>query len=281
MIIWSREHQVPMVAVCTILTLAGTGHFASFHGTRGWYDPPCRFAPDWARASRKNEHVARRETKRLICKLKVLGQPVTSEVRSSAEKWRKPVIADNFASDGARAKFQRPACSSRRLEHDTMFLNAHGWFLWVKNSKNDFRAIWRHWPLMTQWFHDLISSLISAKWMSESKSAPQITLEGSRTRKKSAKVIYLIWPQLTSVDWRRTGWPVECMSTTWYYMSPFISLAKTAMFASYVPRNEFSVLHDLSYDVIGKMLGGQGLGIFRGDVKKMGESYIKMVTFER
>ena len=35
---------------------------------------------------KKNERVARRETKRLIYKLKVLGQPVTSEVRSSAEK---------------------------------------------------------------------------------------------------------------------------------------------------------------------------------------------------
>ena len=34
----------------------------------------------------KNEHVARRETKRLIYKFKVLGQPVTSEVRSSSEK---------------------------------------------------------------------------------------------------------------------------------------------------------------------------------------------------
>ena len=34
----------------------------------------------------KNERVARRETKRLIYELKVLGQPVTSEVRSSAEK---------------------------------------------------------------------------------------------------------------------------------------------------------------------------------------------------
>ena len=68
----------------------------------------------------KNERVARRETKRLIYKLKVLGQPVTSEVRSSVEKWRKPVIADNFASDGARAKFQRPACFLRRVEHDTM-----------------------------------------------------------------------------------------------------------------------------------------------------------------
>ena len=53
-------------------------------------------------------------------KLKVLGQPVTSEVRSSAEKWWKPVIADNFVSDGAKAKFQRPACSLLRVEQVTM-----------------------------------------------------------------------------------------------------------------------------------------------------------------
>ena len=30
------------------------------------------------------------------------------------------MIADNFASDGARAKFQRPACSLGRVEHVTM-----------------------------------------------------------------------------------------------------------------------------------------------------------------
>ena len=64
---------------------------------------------------------ARRETTRLTYKPKVLDQPVTSEVRSSAEKWRKPVIANNFASDGARAKFQRPACSLRRVEYVSMF----------------------------------------------------------------------------------------------------------------------------------------------------------------
>ena len=71
----------------------------------------------------KNERVARRETKRLIYKLKVLGQPVTYEVKvvpKSAEKRRKPVIADNFASDGARAKSQRPACFLRRVKHVTM-----------------------------------------------------------------------------------------------------------------------------------------------------------------
>ena len=135
---------------------------------------------------------------------------------------------------------------------------------------------------MTWWFHDVITSLLSAKWMSESKSAPQITLEGSRTRKKSAKVIDLVWPQLTSVDLRRTGWPVECMSTTWYYMSTFISLAKTAMFASYVPRNAFSAWHDPSYDVIGQMLGGSGSWNFQGGRKKDGRKAIeRMVIIER
>ena len=135
---------------------------------------------------------------------------------------------------------------------------------------------------MTRWFHDLISSILSAKWMSESKSAPQITLEGSTTRKKSAKFIDLIWPQLTSVDLRRTGWPVECMSTTWYYMSTFISLEKTAMFASYVPRNAFFAWHDPSYDVIGQMLGGSGSWNFQGGRKKDGRKAIeKMVTIKR
>ena len=104
--------------------LAGTGHLASFHGTRGGGGvgtTPLAVSPLIELELRgKNERVARRETKRLICKLKVLGQSVTSEVGSSAEKWRKPVITDNFASDGARAKFQRPACSLRRVEHVVM-----------------------------------------------------------------------------------------------------------------------------------------------------------------
>ena len=48
------------------------------------------------------------------------------------------------------------------------------------------------------------------------------------------------------------------------------------MFASYVPRNAFSAWHDPSYDVIGQMLGGQGLEIFRGDVKKDGRKAIEI-----
>ena len=76
--------------VLTYLTLAGTGHFAFFHGTRGGgglVRPPLAVSPlIELELGGKNERVARRETKRLIYKLKVLGQPVTSEVRSSAEK---------------------------------------------------------------------------------------------------------------------------------------------------------------------------------------------------
>ena len=154
---------------------------------------------------------------------------------------------------------------------------------WGQKFEKSFSGHMTSLTLMTRWFHDLISSLLSAKWMSESKSAPQITLEGSRTRKTSAKVIDLIWPQLTSVDLRRTGWPVEeCMSTTWYYMSTFISLAKTAMFASYVPRNVFSAWHDPSYDVIGQMLGGSESWNLQGGRKKDGRKAIeKIVTIER
>ena len=92
----------------------------------------------------------------------------------------------------------------------------------------------------------------------------QITSEGSRTRKNSAKDIDLIWPQLTSVDLRRTRWHVKCMSNTWYYMSTFISisLAKTTMFANYVPQNAFFAWHNPSYDVLGQMLTRALLGLW-------------------
>ena len=86
------------------LTLAGTSHFVSFHVMLG-YDPRAASPLIELELWGKNERVAHHETKQLVYKLKVLGQLVTSEVRSSAEKWRKPVIADNVVSGGARAKF--------------------------------------------------------------------------------------------------------------------------------------------------------------------------------
>ena len=117
---WNRY----LLAYRIALTLAGTGHFSSFHCTRGggggWYGPRAVSPLIELELRGKNERVARRETKRLIYKLKVLGQPVTSEVMSSSENWRKSVIADNFASDGPRAKFIYPVCFSRRAEHVAM-----------------------------------------------------------------------------------------------------------------------------------------------------------------
>ena len=71
-------------------TLAGTCHLRILSTAQGGVGttPPCRFVPDWARASRNFERVARRETMRLVYELKDLGQRETSEVRSSTEKCR-------------------------------------------------------------------------------------------------------------------------------------------------------------------------------------------------
>ena len=74
---------------------ASTGHFASFHGPRegGGGVRPHRAVSSLIELELrgKKERVARRETMRLVYKLKVLGQPVTSEVRSSAENPCSPI----------------------------------------------------------------------------------------------------------------------------------------------------------------------------------------------
>ena len=51
----------------------------------GSVGPPSRSAPDGPRASRKNERVARNEMKPMVSNFMVLGQPVTSEVRSNTQ----------------------------------------------------------------------------------------------------------------------------------------------------------------------------------------------------
>ena len=71
-----------------ILTLAGTGHFASFHGTRGGGGTtPLAVSPliELELRRKKRACSSPRDEEIDIYKLKVLGQPVTSEVRSSAE----------------------------------------------------------------------------------------------------------------------------------------------------------------------------------------------------
>ena len=98
---------VKMENVDKQISLAGTsGHFISFatRGGGGGTIPRAVSPMIESEFREKNERVAGRKwrkTKRLVYELKDLGQPVTSEseVSSSAEKWRKPVIADNI-SDG-------------------------------------------------------------------------------------------------------------------------------------------------------------------------------------
>ena len=86
------------------LTLAGTRHFAILHGTGGCDPPPLR---DWLLSELelrlKNQRVACHETKPLTSEFKVLGQSVTSEVRSVTQIWPKCDFADNFVNEQPRA----------------------------------------------------------------------------------------------------------------------------------------------------------------------------------
>ena len=41
-------------------------------------------------------------------------------------------------------------------------------------------------------YHDLISTYVSAKWMSDSKSAPQITLESITTKKYEVRKLLCV-----------------------------------------------------------------------------------------
>ena len=57
---------------------------------------PRRFAPDRVTALRKKSEVtARDESKRLVYEIKVLGQPVPSEVRSMIKKLSNPVFVND------------------------------------------------------------------------------------------------------------------------------------------------------------------------------------------
>ena len=87
------------------LTLAGTRHFAILHGTGGGggCDPPRDWFLSDLELRFKNQRVACHEKKPLTPEFKVLGQPVTSEVRSMTQEWPKCDIAENFVSEQARA----------------------------------------------------------------------------------------------------------------------------------------------------------------------------------
>ena len=65
-------------------------HFANLHGTGGGgYEPPRVWLLSELELRLKNQSVACHETKPLTPGFKVLGQPVTSEVRSMTQKWQK------------------------------------------------------------------------------------------------------------------------------------------------------------------------------------------------
>ena len=79
-------------------------HHPSRHRGGGGDATPLR---DWLLSALelrfKNQRVACHETKPLTPEFKVLGQPVTSEVRSMTQKRPKCDFADNFVSEQARA----------------------------------------------------------------------------------------------------------------------------------------------------------------------------------
>ena len=67
------------------LTLAGTGHFVSFDGTRG-VRPPRVWSPIDLQPRGKKHRVGRYETKPAVPSFNVICQIVTSEVRTMIQK---------------------------------------------------------------------------------------------------------------------------------------------------------------------------------------------------
>ena len=70
-------------------------------------DGPVHFVTDnyvynWARASEQKQRVAYYETKPMLEKFKVIGQPMTSELRFMTQKSKKCDFADNLISEQAR-----------------------------------------------------------------------------------------------------------------------------------------------------------------------------------
>ena len=134
----------------------------------------------------------------------------------SSQRWRLTALGACDVTD-SRCTLNTPrgvcveSSMSRSMTSHTMLLKFCSTLIGHEPKIGRLTAPWTQ----LRWFHDFISSLLSVKWMSDSKSAHPITLESSRARKNSANVIGTIWPQLTSVDLWRTGWPVGIMSTTW------------------------------------------------------------------
>ena len=82
----------------------------------------------------KNQRVVCLETKPLTPEFNILGQPVTSEVRSMTQKWPKCEFADNFVSEQARAVIHQKVPYG--LRNTMRYLSApFGWVFGVKIQK--------------------------------------------------------------------------------------------------------------------------------------------------
>ena len=69
----------------------------------------------------KNQRVAHHDTKQVIQKFKVRGQPVTSEHRSKTHKCPKCDFADNLLSEQARIVIQRPKHVMWSIEYNAEY----------------------------------------------------------------------------------------------------------------------------------------------------------------
>ena len=131
----------------------------------------------------ENQRVAYHDTKQMIRKFKVLGQPVTSEHRSKTHKCPRCDFADNLLSEQARIAIQRLKHVMWSVEYNAEYFTSLLTILKAKINKFIFWLKMVNYVKVYCDFSDLIATHINGKWMQNPKSAHQITVGGSRIRK--------------------------------------------------------------------------------------------------
>ena len=119
----------------------------------------------------KNQRVAYHDTKQMIQKFKVLGQPVTSEHRSKTHKCPKCDFADNLLSEQARIIIQRLKHGMWSVEYNAEYFTPLLTILEAKIHKFIFLLKMANYLEVCCDFSDLISTHINGKWMQNLKSA--------------------------------------------------------------------------------------------------------------